>query len=88
MITILSFFCLVSLLSLEFPQGIILSSFFWGYMLMQIVGGQLSDKHGGELILWVFGFGWSVAILSIAATASVSSLLVIIANFINGLCQG
>jgi ACS family D-galactonate transporter-like MFS transporter len=42
----------------EAAQGIILSSFFWTYALMQIPGGWLADKYGprpiiaGATILW------------------------------------
>ncbi|KAK8587999.1 hypothetical protein V6N12_022460 [Hibiscus sabdariffa] len=41
--------------------GLIQSSFFWGYLLTQILGGIWADKIGGKLVL---GFGvvwWSVA---------------------------
>lgn len=65
-----------------------MSAFFWGYSFTQIIGGQLADKHGGELVLWVFGMGWSSTILLIALAASVSDTIVVVANFINGLCQG
>lgn len=32
-------------------QGVILSSFFWGYMMMQIPAGVLAKKYGGKLIM-------------------------------------
>uniref|UniRef100_A0A8C6V9Z3 Solute carrier family 17 member 9 n=1 Tax=Naja naja TaxID=35670 RepID=A0A8C6V9Z3_NAJNA len=32
-------------------SGIVLSSFFWGYCLTQVVGGHLSDQIGGEKVL-------------------------------------
>lgn len=32
--------------------------FFWGYMLVQVVGGYLSDKYGGEFILGIVGMVW------------------------------
>ncbi|XP_063364076.1 putative inorganic phosphate cotransporter [Cydia amplana] len=32
-------------------QGLILSSFFWGYIIMQIPGGLLSKRFGGKPIL-------------------------------------
>lgn len=70
------------------PQGVILSSFYWGYTMTQIIGGRLADQHSGEVVLWVFGLGWSLAILSITLLANWSDLLVILANFINGLSQG
>ncbi|KAF6157727.1 hypothetical protein GIB67_037300 [Kingdonia uniflora] len=41
--------------------GLIQSSFFWGYLLTQIVGGIWADKIGGKTVL---GFGvvwWSIA---------------------------
>ncbi|XP_026735216.1 putative inorganic phosphate cotransporter [Trichoplusia ni] len=34
-------------------QGLILSSFFWGYMCMQIPGGLLAKKFGGKPIILV-----------------------------------
>jgi len=35
-------------------EGIILSSFFWGYILFQIPGGMLATHYGGKV---VFGLG-------------------------------
>ncbi|KAK6920109.1 Major facilitator superfamily [Dillenia turbinata] len=59
--------------------GLIQSSFFWGYLLTQIVGGIWADKIGGKLVL---GFGvvwWSVAtvLTPIAARLGLPFLLVI-----------
>lgn len=58
--------------------GLIQSSFFWGYLLTQIVGGIWADKVGGKLVL---GFGviwWSIAtvLTPIAARISLPCLLV------------
>ncbi|XP_077241935.1 ascorbate transporter, chloroplastic-like [Tasmannia lanceolata] len=58
--------------------GLIQSSFFWGYLLTQIVGGIWADKIGGKLVL---GFGviwWSVATIltPIAAKFGLPYLLV------------
>ncbi|KAL3829674.1 hypothetical protein ACJIZ3_018476 [Penstemon smallii] len=58
--------------------GLIQSSFFWGYLLTQIVGGIWADKIGGKLVL---GFGvvwWSVAtvLTPIAARLGLPFLLV------------
>eukprot|EP00262_Sarcandra_glabra_P020929 TRINITY_DN852_c0_g2_i1.p1 TRINITY_DN852_c0_g2~~TRINITY_DN852_c0_g2_i1.p1 ORF type:complete len:453 (+),score=55.56 TRINITY_DN852_c0_g2_i1:174-1361(+) len=58
--------------------GLIQSSFFWGYLLTQIVGGIWADKIGGKLVL---GFGvvwWSVAtvLTPIAARIGLPFLLV------------
>ncbi len=38
----------------EMEQGIILGSFFYGYMLTQLPGGMLSQKYGGK---WPLGLG-------------------------------
>ncbi|THG08757.1 hypothetical protein TEA_014039 [Camellia sinensis var. sinensis] len=51
--------------------GLIQSSFFWGYLLTQIVGGIWADKVGGKLVL---GFGviwWSVSTILIPIAARV-----------------
>ncbi|KAK9818150.1 hypothetical protein WJX72_007863 [[Myrmecia] bisecta] len=41
--------------------GLVQSSFFWGYLLTQVLGGVWADKYGGKRVL---GFGviwWSIA---------------------------
>ncbi|XP_038995530.1 ascorbate transporter, chloroplastic-like isoform X2 [Hibiscus syriacus] len=59
--------------------GLIQSSFFWGYLLTQILGGIWADKIGGKLVL---GFGviwWSTATIltPIAARIGLPFLLII-----------
>ncbi|XP_050249592.1 ascorbate transporter, chloroplastic-like isoform X1 [Quercus robur] len=59
--------------------GLIQSSFFWGYLLTQIVGGIWADKIGGKVVL---GFGvvwWSIATIltPIAARVGLPFLLVV-----------
>lgn len=41
-------------------QGAILSSFFFGYLLMQLGGGWLADRLGGKLILGLGVLIWSL----------------------------
>ncbi|KAG5036981.1 hypothetical protein JHK86_017821 [Glycine max] len=58
--------------------GLIQSSFFWGYLLTQIIGGIWADKLGGKLVL---GFGvvwWSIAtvLTPIAAKLGLPCLLI------------
>jgi len=43
----------------ESVMGIILSSFFWGYTLLQIPGGWLADRYGGKKILGAGVLWWS-----------------------------
>ncbi|KAJ0250018.1 Ascorbate transporter [Hirschfeldia incana] len=59
--------------------GLIQSSFFWGYLLTQILGGIWADKFGGKVVL---GFGvvwWSIATVMtpIAAKLGLPFLLVV-----------
>lgn len=44
--------------SLE-TQGRVLSSFFVGYLLLQIVGGRLADRFGGKVVLGAGVLLWS-----------------------------
>ena len=41
-------------------QGYVLSSFYIGYLMMQIGGGRLADRFGGKLILGVGVLIWSL----------------------------
>jgi len=58
-------------------QGLVLSSFFIGYLLLQVVGGRLSDRFGGKIVL-----GWGVVLWSLftiltplAASTSIAVLI-------------
>jgi len=44
----------------EAALGVILSSFFWGYTLLQIPGGWLADRFGGKRILSIGVLWWSL----------------------------
>jgi len=41
-------------------QGLVLSSFFVGYLLLQVVGGQLADRFGGKAVLAAGVLLWSL----------------------------
>ena len=60
-------------------QGLILGSFFYGYICTQIPGGWLAEKFGGK---WLFGLGvLGTAVLTlltpVAAKLSVGTLLAV-----------
>lgn len=50
-------------------QGLILSSFFWAYALLQIPGGWLIDRFGPQrLISWSTGLWGTFQVIAVFAT--------------------
>ena len=41
-------------------QGTVLSAFFWGYCMTQILGGYFSDRIGGDIVIVMAAVGWTV----------------------------
>jgi ACS family sodium-dependent inorganic phosphate cotransporter len=57
-------------------RGLILSSFFWGYLWFQLPGGLFADRFGGKRVLGAGVALWSIAtFLTPIATASFGLLL-------------
>lgn len=75
-------------------SGVILSSFFWGYTLTQVASGYISDKIGGQKVLWISALGWSMTtyfmpeIIEFFSKSDTSVLLVATVRTINGAFQG
>ncbi|KFB44190.1 AGAP008942-PA-like protein [Anopheles sinensis] len=76
-------------------SGTVLSSFFWGYTLTQVLGGYLSDKFGGQKVILLAAIGWSLItfwmpniITSSSLFASYSIPFIVTIRIINGACQG
>lgn len=68
-------------------QGIILSSFFWGYAVPQVFAGSLADKFGGK---WIWGCCLllsSVFTLMIPWAANEGVVFVIILRALCGVSQ-
>ncbi|KAH7864415.1 hypothetical protein Vadar_029368 [Vaccinium darrowii] len=68
--------------------GLIQSSFFWGYLLTQIVGGIWADKIGGKRVL---GFGvvwWSVATVLTPIAAKIGLPFLLIMRAFMGIGEG
>ncbi|RMB95811.1 hypothetical protein DUI87_27925 [Hirundo rustica rustica] len=71
--------------------GVVLSSFFWGYCLTQIVGGHVSDQIGGEKVLLLSASAWGfLTVLTPLLTHITSAHLVFMTSsrFLMGLLQG
>ncbi|XP_018398556.1 PREDICTED: solute carrier family 17 member 9 [Cyphomyrmex costatus] len=75
-------------------SGIILASFFWGYTLTQLASGYISDKIGGQRVIWISALGWSATtflmpeVIQFFSGDGTSVLLVAVVRVINGAFQG
>jgi MFS transporter, ACS family, solute carrier family 17 (sodium-dependent inorganic phosphate cotransporter), member 9 len=76
-------------------SGTVLSSFFWGYTLTQVLGGYLSDKYDGQKVILIAGVGWSMItfwmpniIHMTSSTWSLSIPFIVTVRIINGAFQG
>ncbi|XP_055847003.1 sialin-like [Episyrphus balteatus] len=72
----------------EKTQGIVLGSFYYGYILTQIPGGRMAEIYGGKMI---YGIGvLTCAVFTIltpfAARWNLWAMLVV--RFVAGLCEG
>lgn len=68
-------------------QGLVLSSFFYGYISTQLLGGLLSTRIGGKK---VFGFGIAItAFLTIITPplVKVSVYILLALRIIEGICE-
>lgn len=53
-------------------KGLVLSSFFWGYIWLQMLGGWLADRFGGKRVLMAGVAIWSLATALTPPAASIS----------------
>jgi len=66
-------------------QGMVLSSFFVGYLLLQIVGGLLADRFGGKLVLGVGVLLWSLFTILTPPAASIGLGLLLVTRILMGM---
>jgi ACS family sodium-dependent inorganic phosphate cotransporter-like MFS transporter 5 len=72
----------------EYQQGIILGSFFWGYIVTQVPGGRLAELFGSRKL---FGFGvLSTAIFTLLTplAARAGDIWLVICRVLMGLGEG
>ncbi|MCZ6711337.1 MAG: ACS family MFS transporter [Gammaproteobacteria bacterium] len=66
-------------------QGMVLSSFFVGYLLLQVVGGRLADRYGGKMVLGVGVLVWSLFTVLTPPAASFGFGVLILARVAMGM---
>ncbi|XP_076064319.1 putative inorganic phosphate cotransporter isoform X2 [Oratosquilla oratoria] len=72
----------------EPTQGMILSSFFWGYIVTNLIGGRLGEIVGGKFIYGIGVLLTSVFTLLTPVTAQYSTTLFIVLRVLEGLGEG
>lgn len=76
-------------------SGTVLSSFFWGYTLTQVMGGYFSDRFGGQRVILFAALGWSIItflmptiIWSAASVKGYAIPIIVTVRILNGALQG
>lgn len=66
-------------------QGMVLSSFFVGYVLLQVLGGRLADRYGGKAVLGIGVLLWSLFTMLTPPAAALGFTLLIITRIAMGM---
>ncbi|MCZ6890056.1 MAG: ACS family MFS transporter [Gammaproteobacteria bacterium] len=66
-------------------QGIVLSSFFIGYLITQIAGGRLADRYGGKVVLGAGVLLWSLFTILTPSAAYAGFAFLIVCRVAMGL---
>ena len=69
-------------------QGIILSCFYFGYMVTQYLGGWLADRFGGKIILAIGVLWWSLFTVLTPPAAALGLVMLIMARVLMGMGEG
>ncbi|CAG8678543.1 15394_t:CDS:2, partial [Cetraspora pellucida] len=69
-------------------QGIISSSFYFGYFMTQIIGGALTDKFGGKSVLGIAAVTWSLFTLITPIAARINLYVLIMCRICLGIGEG
>ena len=66
-------------------RGIMLSAFFWGYIVTQIPSGWLTSRWGSKMVITVGMLVSNVANVLIPVAARINPYLVVVLRFVTGL---
>ena len=75
-------------------QGTVLSAFFWGYAMTQVLGGYVSDRIGGATVLLTAAVGWAVVtfwtprLVYLFPDKSTSLAFIVLSRVLVGALQG
>ena len=69
-------------------QGIVLSSFYYGYLVTQVPGGALAERYGGKRIFLVSLFLSALFTCLGPVAARVSPILLCVVRACQGLAEG
>ncbi|CAG8824107.1 24193_t:CDS:2, partial [Cetraspora pellucida] len=69
-------------------QGLVLSSFYFGYITTQIIGGVLADKYGARIILGISAISWSIFTLLTPISARINIYCLILCRICLGIGEG
>lgn len=73
----------------ETVQGVILSSFYWGYIITHIPGGVLVERFGGKALLLIGNVATSVLTCLTPVSITLGGAYLLVGNrVVMGLCQG
>ncbi|KAK7100474.1 voltage-gated purine nucleotide uniporter SLC17A9-like isoform X1 [Littorina saxatilis] len=75
-------------------SGTVLSAFFWGYTMTQFLGGYLSDRIGGDIVLpiaaclWSMITFWTPQLAYLSTDKHTALYMVVLSRVFLGICQG
>ncbi len=72
----------------ESVKGLVLSSFFVGYLFMQVGGGILANRYGGKIVLGVAVIWWSVFTILTPLAAGITLPVLLAVRVLMGLGEG
>jgi ACS family sodium-dependent inorganic phosphate cotransporter len=72
----------------ESVKGLVLSSFFLGYLFMQVGGGILANRYGGKVVLGVAVIWWSLFTILTPLAAGITLPVLLLVRVLMGLGEG